>query len=334
MFLIIDHSMEVEDKTKNAEVYAEIDLLEEQIAEGERNLVRLRNDLADADLDIVEAKGLSREISHKLAEIDELIASLDEGKKNENQTTAELEEDIEKLESSIKDLELDRDIAKETSAVEFAGDGRRQYLSGIRTDGTRALVLLDASASMLSNSLINIAALKYFPDNLKVQTEKWTQAISSLKWIISNLRETSSFQIIAFNDQAKLVSSDDTPWIKKSDSARLLETLKLLESVIPSGSSNLHAGFSQAFSQETLPDNVFLITDGLPTAGQRGGEETRISAKDRERLYREAIKIIPSGIPINTILLPLEGDPKAAVAFWELAYKSQGSVLAPSRDWP
>ena len=45
VFLIIDHSLEIEIQTVNAEVLAEVNLLDEDIREGEAGLVRLRNAL-------------------------------------------------------------------------------------------------------------------------------------------------------------------------------------------------------------------------------------------------------------------------------------------------
>ena len=41
-----------------------------------------------------------------------------------------------------------------------------------------------------------------------------------------------------------------------------------------------------------------------------------------------------NGIPVNIILMPLEGDPSAAAVFWQLAQYTQGSFLTPSKDWP
>ena len=78
VFLIIDHSLEVEIRTVNAEVLSEVELLEEDIREGEAGLVSLRNALDDADLDIVEADGLARRITEELDEYEALIASIEE----------------------------------------------------------------------------------------------------------------------------------------------------------------------------------------------------------------------------------------------------------------
>jgi hypothetical protein len=52
------------------------------------------------------------------------------------------------------------------------------------------------------------------------------------------------------------------------------------------------------------------------------------------QLFERAIKTIPRGIPVNTILFPMEGDPMAASLFWKLAVATDGSFLTPTRDWP
>ena len=78
VFLIIDHSLEIELQTVNAEVLAEVDLLDEDIREGQAGLVRLRNALGEADLEIVQADGLARRITEELDEYEALIASIEE----------------------------------------------------------------------------------------------------------------------------------------------------------------------------------------------------------------------------------------------------------------
>jgi hypothetical protein len=44
--------------------------------------------------------------------------------------------------------------------------------------------------------------------------------------------------------------------------------------------------------------------------------------------------VLVKGVPINVILLPMEGDPMAAAAYWRLAQITRGSFLSPSEDWP
>ena len=82
------------------------------------------------------------------------------------------------------------------------------------------------------------------------------------------------------------------------------------------------------------PDNVFLITDGLPTQGAKKPFSNTVSGEKRVKLFEQAIKTLPSGIPVNTILFPMEGDPMAASNYWKLAVNTGGSFMSPSRDWP
>jgi len=51
-------------------------------------------------------------------------------------------------------------------------------------------------------------------------------------------------------------------------------------------------------------------------------------------LFEQAAGRLGKGIPVNTLLFPIEGDPEAAEAFWRLAIQTQGSFITPSRDWP
>ena len=83
------------------------------------------------------------------------------------------------------------------------------------------------------------------------------------------------------------------------------------------------------------PDNIFLITDGLPTQGASAPAEPEpIRADRRANFLRQASAELPANVPVNVILLPMEGDPEAAIRFWDLAMRTRGSFLAPARDWP
>ena len=82
-------------------------------------------------------------------------------------------------------------------------------------------------------------------------------------------------------------------------------------------------------------DNVFLITDGLPTLGLRAPSGRKVSGERRNELFSEAIRQLPQPAPpINVVLLPMEGDPMAAWAYWSVAMYTRGSFLTPAYDWP
>ena len=82
------------------------------------------------------------------------------------------------------------------------------------------------------------------------------------------------------------------------------------------------------------PENVFLITDGLPTIGTDAPWFKKVSGEKRLKLFNRAVKLLPDKVPVNVILFPLEGDPAAASAYWKLAALTRGAYFCPSPDWP
>ena len=143
VFLIIDHSLEVEIRTVNAEVLSELELLEEDIREGEAGLVRLRNALDDADLDIVEADGLAQRITEELDEYEALIASIEESGVSDSDAIAKLQAEINQLEEEIRLLEEASEAEAGRSAREFVGEGNRQYLTGLNLGGRRIAIMVE-----------------------------------------------------------------------------------------------------------------------------------------------------------------------------------------------
>ena len=335
VFLIIDHSMEVETKTLNAEVFSEIDLLEEDIEEGQLGLVALRNALASVDVDIVEAQGLATRVTEDLDRYEALIASLEEEGFTDTTDVEALKAEINRLEDRVSKL---REAAKEEagqSARDFTGDGNRQYLTGLNLGGNRIAILIDVSASMLADSIVNVIRLRNMDSELQRSADKWQRALNTVDWLTSQLPINSQYQIIAFNTEAQPVLSGTAgKWLEVADAAQLKATTEALRERLPSGGTNLHGAFDAVTALPGGPDNIFLITDGLPTQSYEPPRRTTISGRDRLSLFRKAVQRLPSGVPVNIILAPMEGDPMAASEFWQLAQVSGGSFMSPSRDWP
>jgi hypothetical protein len=84
------------------------------------------------------------------------------------------------------------------------------------------------------------------------------------------------------------------------------------------------------------PDNVILVTDGLPTQGDKPPlMRTLVTSEQREDLMQDAVRSLPSSPPpFSIVLLPMEGDPSAPIFFWRLARATGGAFLSPAKDWP
>ena len=335
VFLIIDHSLEIEIQTVNAEVLSEVDLLEEDIREGEAGLVRLRNALDEADLEIVEADGLARRITEELDEYEALIAAIEESGVSDTDAVAKLQAEINQLEEKIKLLQEAAEAEAGRSAREFVGEGNRQYLTGLNLGGRRIAILVDTSASMLANELINVFRTRERDPEIQKKAYKWVRTLDTVDWLTAQLPLNAEFQVFGFNTEAATVLPETQgQWLKTSDTAKLERISAVLREQIPTGGTSLHNAFTVLDTLPSAPDNIFLLTDGLPTQSERAPKSDYIDGDDRLKLFESAIELLPPGVPVNTILFPMDGDPKAARAFWSLAVSTSGSFLSPAQDWP
>jgi len=107
-----------------------------------------------------------------------------------------------------------------------------------------------------------------------------------------------------------------------------------VKQIVPANGTNLAEVFQAAAQLSPPPDNIYLITDGLPTLSSVASNDTLVTPARRLELFEDAVEYLPNRVPVNVILLPLEGDPAASAAYWQLAQISRGSFLSPARDWP
>ena len=119
-----------------------------------------------------------------------------------------------------------------------------------------------------------------------------------------------------------------------ADTSTLQKATQALRQLLPTGGTSLHNAFDALQSLPDRPDNIFLITDGLPTQGVEPPSGTTVTGRRRVELYRQAVQRLPKGVPVNIILAPMEGDPMAASEFWQLAQVSGWSFMSPASDWP
>lgn len=335
LFLIIKHNVEAKAPVTPVApaLAAEVNLLETEVLEGKEGLAVLRNTVADVDHERVIAEGLARRIMEQIRETEGESAA-DRAKAAADELAA-LRAQVEALEAKKKQLsEESKSTGEDTRA--FSGEGTRQYLTGLKIGGERILVLLDASASMLDKSLVNVIRRKNMPDTRKANSAKWRQAINTVDWLSARFPVASHYQIYTFNTAVKsAVPGTEGTWLKVNELAQLNKAIDAVKQTIPDGGTSLETAFRTVRELKPAPDNVYLITDGLPTQGQKPPLfGTKVSGKERVKLFNSAIQQLPDAIPMNVILLPMEGDPAAAHAFWGLAIAHRGSFLSPAEDWP
>jgi hypothetical protein len=337
LFMVINASVRQRADLVTEDLSAEVDRLETEVLEGHADLVELRNTTLEIDNERVRASGLARRLIENLERIRVELATSDA-------STIARREHINRLKADVRSLEED---AKRLSAATpsdetpgdrlrvHVGDGDRQYLTGLKVGGERILFLVDASASMLADDVVNVIRRRNLPDGEKIRADKWQQAISTVDWLSTQIPRTSRFQIYTFSERPQAVLPETAGrWLSGGERETLDRAVAALRQTVPDGGTNLYNALRILEELNPRPDNVTLIVDGLPTMGAGKPGSGTVSPKQRARLFARAIKGLPRSIPINVVLFPMEGDPLAASSYWQLAMAHRGSFMSLSEDWP
>ncbi|MCY4264763.1 MAG: VWA domain-containing protein [Gammaproteobacteria bacterium] len=335
IFLILDHTSTQAEVVVSPEQAAEIKLLQEEVEEGQLGLVRLRNTLSDLDFDMVEAQGLARQIQETIDSFLQELAAMENSSLATKEDVVKLRADVRQLEEELRRLQASALEREGASVRQFIGDGQRQYLSGLYLGGQRIMIVVDASASMLDDTLVNIIRTSLRDKIYRQEAPKWQRVVKTVDWITTQLPIVSRYQIYTFNEEVRAaLPGSEGNWLEVADRDQLDEVVQQVIATAPEGGTNLERMFREVANMTPPPDNIYLITDGLPTIDDRGARRRLITPRDRLELYEDALGELLQRVPVNTILMPLEGDPDAAAAFWKLAQDTQGSMMSPSKDWP
>jgi len=337
LFMIINAAVRDHETRVTRDVQAEVDRLEREVLEGQSRLVEIRNTVEETESERVLTQGLARRLVETLTDVRIELATFEA-------TTLARREHINRLQTDLKSLEedaarLSASLPSEETPGDrerlHVGDGDRQYLTGLKVGGQRILFLVDASASMLGSTIVDVVRRRNLPDADKVRAAKWQQALATVDWLTTQIPRDSRFQIYTFNTETHAVGTDGgASWLDGSDREALDTAVKNLRAVIPGKGTSLYNAFAAIDDLRPRPDNVILLTDGLPTVGPNPGSARTVSSKQRVRLFQRAVGELPPGIPVNVILFPMEGDPMAASELWKLAIVSRGSFMSLSKDWP
>ena len=336
LVLILDRDVIAARNQEYDDLRGEVLRLEKEILIGRRHLTEARNRLEATNQERVTMEGEAERVIRAARDVEIQIARL------EQQTLAS-KEHIHRLKSDLKTLDrenqrLNADTRADQDADDrlrrIQGDGDRQYLTGLRMGGQRVLILVDASASMLDETIVNVVRRRNMGEEQKKAAPKWRRALAAADWLVANLRGTH-FQLYTFNTLALAAVPGTTgQWLATTDQKQLDATLAGLYRTIPHGGTSLHKAFEAARALSPKPDNILLLTDGLPSQGASKPSSTTVSAEKRLNHFNDALKRLPVRTPVNTILFPMEGDAHAAAAFWKLAIDTRGSFMTPARDWP
>jgi hypothetical protein len=321
-----------------SELRAQVDKVEEEVLRGYSDLVVLRNSLRTTATEAERAEGLSDRVLDETERLRQQLADADKTTVSKREAIEKLKADLKAIEESQKRLTAGTPSpGRPGNRVKgFVGTGDRQYLSGLKLGGERIVILVDASASMLDETVVNVIRLRNMPESRRLLSTKWRRTVATIDWLTTQIPAKSKFQVIAFNTRAwSLVPGSAGQWVDGSDAKALTEVVTQLRRTVPTDGTSLENAFTAMNALSPAPDNVFIITDGLPTQGATAPTVRKtIDGDGRLKLFERALGKYPNRVPANVILMPMEGDPSAPAAFWTLARRTNGAFLMPAKDWP
>ena len=335
IFLIINHATERDVEVINDDLLSEIRMLDYQVSTGEKELFELLQDLEDTQQRVSDASEDLLSQERTLESQRDQLKDVEALSRAQIESLEQLKADIESREDELERLKALEAANEGGKVLQIEGEGNRQYLTGLRVGGKHIVIAVDASASMLDDTIVNVLRRRNMPDERKRRAAKWQRTLRTVDWISAQLPLESNFQLLTFNTEVTSMSTQGSfDWSLVGDGNALRDSLETLRETVPNEGTSLENLFLKLREMSPLPDNVYLITDSLPTQGVRSPRKSTISGNDRLDLFREARVKLPNQIPINVILFPMEGDPYASAAFWNLARATGGAFLAPSKDWP
>ena len=262
---------------------------------------------------------------------------------------------LKQAQATLADLEASSPEEVEEEQAESPSVGT--HLTGLKVSPDRVLILLDASASMLSTTLVEIIRLRASSLPEQQQAPKWRSARSAAMWIYDKIPENGNFQIFTYSDSVAdlrgKTPSRGAPsnWIMKGDPTL---TESAIEQTLANrkafGPTDLETALRSIFLLKPTPHQVVLISDGLPTLPgtsalgrlrdcprSSGSSTVLLSPQCRASVMRRAVNSVRRDVQkvrIDVILFPLEGDANAVLPYWQLADSTGGRLLSPVPGWP
>lgn len=318
---------------------AQVAKLDEEVKTGRERLVLLRNAIQRTESQTASARSRATVLIEQLKTNREESSVYDATTLAKRERIEKLKADVKALEENSRRLEASAKLASPVRG-DRVGAGKnlvgRRYITGLALKGRRVLVLIDRSASMLDDDLVNIIRLRNMPDAARLSASKWRRAVDIASWVVSELPAGAQYQIYGFNTvAAPVLAGTAGKWLSVDDDDRRAKVLEGLGTLVPTEGTSLVNALKVIREMQTPPEQVLLITDGLPTQGASPPALRRtVDAAGRVRLFDEAVRGINRNLPIDVVLLPMKGDVQAPHRFWGLARLTKGSFIMPSPDWP
>jgi hypothetical protein len=336
LFMLVSQNAVLDSRTVVNDLEAEAKRWELRVLTGQRNLVQIQERLEAQLREWTALLAMRENVVAQIQVTETELASLTQDSAARQAAIERLRADLAALQKETENVPVaGRPDEEGTRLRTFEGEGNRQYLTGLRMGGKNVVILVDTSTSMLDRTIVNILRRRNMAPAQQSRAPKWQQLVNTVDWLTTQIAPGTQVQVIGFSDKVSwLIPGSEGTWVTVADGRELDAPVEALRASYPQGPTSLAAAFNAIKVLNPQPDNIYLLTDGLPTMGDVMPTREGVNAKDRLDHWDRAVRQLPVGVPVNTILFAMEGDPQAAPAYWMLAIRTGGSMLAPSEDWP
>lgn len=313
----------------------EIEKLEQELNASKSQAQALLSSISDKAIQTEQQQSVTEES-------DQQVAKLQIEQQQLNAAIAEQQAVIANLQDAIAA------IAPETAndTVELPEVNEETYLLGLVVEGRHIGVLIDTSASMTDESLIEIIKRKLASERVKQAGPKWQRTVAIANWMLARLPNSSKVSVVSYNDSATVLGERNIS--SASVTANIEALSKDIRNLVPQNGTNLQVGLETL--QRAMPNmtDLYIITDGLPSlidpssgfspsrrCNPFKGKQATITGQCRVDVMRRTLAVNSlSGVRTNIVLLPLEGDPQASPLYWQWASFTGGTFISPAGTWP
>lgn len=131
--------------------------------------------------------------------------------------------------------------------------------------------------------------------------KKFEQARAALKFVLNNLREGDLFNIVAYDTNVESFR----PELEKYNDDTRKAAIGYVEGLYAGGGTNIHGSLTTALNQlkdNSRPNYILFLTDGLPTVGVTNEGQICHAAKDSNKV-RARVLSFGVGYDVNSRLL-------------------------------
>ena len=168
------------------------------------------------------------------------------------------------------------------------------------------------------------------PRPTAIRADKWRRAVRAVDWLTTQIPRDVAVPDLRVRHRRRAPSCPGPKgrgW-RRATGTSLDRAVVNLRGTAPQGGTSLESAFAaaaalQPAARQHPPPHRRPAHPGpapRPAAahGLRQGAPAALRARHRRRC--------PGGVPVNTLLFPMEGDPMAAPAFWKLAMATRRLV--------